>query len=566
VKKLPIGISDYKKIVEEEYSYVDKTLFIQEVIQLGAEVILIPRPRRFGKTSNLSMLRYFFEHSEKNLAYLFQHFAIWKTPYREEQGKYPVIFLSLKRVKNRTWEQAYEGLKLIIMREFERFQFLITACFSEGKKAGYPLLSDTEKMQFQCVLDGSASQTLFTDSLKMITLWLERYYQRKVIVLIDEYDTPIHAAYLHAYYEPMIDFMREWLTEGLKDNPCLQKAVLTGILRIGKESIFSGLNNPGCYTVLEEEFCDKFGLLEEEVMLLLQEHKVSYQIEEIRSWYNGYHIGSCSVYNPWSILECIQKKGEIKPYWVNTSDNELIKDLLIQGHSSVKKDLERLLIGESITKSIHDTIALKNLANDAQTVFGLFLFSGYLTLAKRPVYENGALQCELQIPNREVHALYTSIVTDWMTYITPGHDLPALLNSLTQGDVVTFSAMLRELTMQSMSFYDIMQGEPERVYHAFVLGLLVTLAKTHEVKSNRESGFGRYDICIIPKCSSLLGIVIEFKKVVLEKDLEKGALEALEQIEQRHYAKEIQSRGITKILLLGIAFYGKNLAIKEKVM
>ena len=569
MRKLPTGISDYKEIVEKKYSYIDKTLLIEEVLLLGAKVILIPRPRRFGKTMNLSMLRYFFEKTDQDQSYLFQDYKIWKTEHRKEQGQYPVIFLSLKGIKTSSWEEALKELKLLISSEFEKYQFLLTALFPDplpiGKQKGDPLLSDTEKELFLLILNRRGDASIFKNSLKMLTLWLHRYYQKKTVVLIDEYDTPIHAAYINSFYDPMIEFMRGWLGEGLKDNPYLEKAVLTGILRIAKESIFSGLNNLGCYTVLDEKFCDKFGLLEDEVSSLLQEHGVSHQMAEIRTWYNGYRIGTSSLYNPWSILECIQRNGELRPYWVGTSDNELIKRLLIQGTPSMKQDMEKLLLGEPITKPIDEGTSLKDLHNNPDAVFGLFLFSGYLTLKSKPVYKNKALQCEITIPNKEIQDLYESLITEWITSTIPNRNLPALLQSLTEGNIEVFTELLQMIIINSMSFYDAIENEPERVYHAFVLGLLVALEETHEVKSNRESGFGRYDVCVIPKDRSLLGIVIEFKKVRTEKELKKGALDALHQIEKQNYVAEIRQLGIQKILLLGIAFHGKRISIKELV-
>ncbi|MES2345150.1 MAG: AAA family ATPase, partial [Chlamydiota bacterium] len=396
MKRLALGISDYKEIIESECSYVDKTLFIAEVLESGTKVFLIPRPRRFGKTLNLSMLRYFFEKTEKDHSSLFKDFKIWKTRYREELGKYPVIFLSLKGVKNSTWKESFEGLKSIIVDEFERHSYLLTVSHPhpvpKGKVEGDLLLSPTEQKQFQSILDESGNRTVFKNSLILLTRWLERYHQKKVFIFLDEYDTPIHASYLYGYFDPMIEFMRGWLAAGLKDNSCLEKAVLTGILRVSKESVFSGLNNLGCYTLLDDEFGDKFGFLEEEVVSLLKEHVTPHKIEEIRKWYNGYAIGSHSIYNPWSIIQCIQKKGELRPYWVNTSDNELIKRLIIQGNSLLKTDLERLLLGESIVKPVDEGTVFKNLDHQVDAVFGLFLFSGYLTLAGKPVYKTGALE------------------------------------------------------------------------------------------------------------------------------------------------------------------------------
>lgn len=570
MKQLPTGISDYKKIIEGRYSYVDKTLFIEEVLSLGTEVILIPRPRRFGKTSNLSMLRYFFEKTNQDHSYLFQDFNIWQTEHRNKQGQYPVIFLSLKKIKNDTWDRAYENIKLLISAEFERHQVLLTALSSspslENSEKGEPLLSEVEKAQFKAILDCSANQALFSDSLKKLTLWLNRYTQKKVVVLIDEYDTPIHTAYLHSFYDIMIGFMHEWLGEGLKDNPCLAKAVLTGILRITKESIFSGLNNCISYTVLNEQFCDKFGFLEEEVSSLLKEHNISHQTEEIRAWYNGYRIGTSSLYNPWSILKCIEEKGDLRPYWIGTSDNELIKKLLIQGTPSMKQDMEKLLLGQPVTKPIDEGVSLSDLHNKPDAVFSLFIFSGYLTLTQKPIYKEGTLQCELKIPNKEILDLFKFCINEWMEMSLPSQGLSALLESLTTGNIKLFTELLQTILIKSMSFHDVLIEEPEMVYHAFILGLLVALERSYEVKSNRESGFGRYDVCVIPKDRTKLGIVIEFKKVRTEKELKKGAADALQQIEKQNYITELKNLGIKKIQLLGIAFQGKRLAVKDKLL
>jgi len=400
---------------------------------------------------------------------------------------------------------------------------------------------------------------LLKNSLKMLLLWLHRYHQEKAYVLIDEYDAPIHAAYLLGYYDSMIEFMRGWLTEGLKDSPHLEKGILTGILRIGKESIFSGFNNPACYTVLEDRFSDKFGLLEQEVGSLLKEYQIAGQADEVKNWYNGYKIGSSFLYNPWSILQYVQSGGVLKPYWINTSDNALIHRLLIQASPAFKEEMEKLLQKKSVTKSIQEGMNFKELERQSGALWGLFLFSGYLTLTQVPVFEEGGLRCDLMIPNKEVESLYRSIFQQWLCI---DQTLPPVLESLIRGEVERFSDSLQELIIQTMSYYDIPLQEPEKVYHAFVLGLLVLLDKTYEITSNRESGYGRYDVCLIPKDPSALGIVLEFKKVKENGLLEEAALEALDQMQKRRYAQELTARGIKKILLLGCAFQGKKVFVK----
>ena len=552
-KKLPIGISDYKEIVKGNFSYIDKTLFIEEVMEMGTKVILIPRPRRFGKTINLSMLHYFLEKTEEDHSIFFLKYQIWKTQTREKQGKFPVIFLTLKGIKKGSWEAAYKGLQSLISEEYKRHRYLIDHLHEDDKK------------DFQSIIDKvSDNQDLFENSLKYLIRFLRKHYNEQVIVLIDEYDTPIHDAYLSGYYSPMISFIRNWFSEGLKDNPLLEKAVLTGVLRVSKESVFSGFNNPGCYTVLDEEFSDKFGLKEEEVSSLLKEHEISRPLETIRAWYNGYQIGSSSLYNPWSILQCIQKKGELRPYWVNTSDNELIKKLLIRASSLFKQEMEDLLFNRCITKSIDEATVFKNLENNPDNIWSLFLFSGYLTLNEKPIAKGLYLQCKLKIPNQEVQHLYEGMLNDWLKESSPDHNLSILLESLVTGQISIFSEILQALIINTMSFYDIPADEPERVYHAFVLGLLVTLEGRYEVKSNRESGFGRYDVCLIPKDPLALGIIMEFKKIKETESLEKGADEALEQIEKKQYEQEVRNRGISNILKLGLAFQGKKVFVKEK--
>ena len=565
MKQLPLGVSDYKKIIEGAYSYVDKTLLIQEILTTGAEVALIPRPRRFGKTTNLSMLYYFFTNAEGDNTHLFQNFHIWNPNYldksgqssRNQMGQFPVIFFTLKGIAHSSWEDSYDKFQIIIAEEYTKYQFLLEATTLEQK----PLLSESEKKQFQSILHGEGSKGLFERSLKSLILWLHRYYNKRVIVLIDEYDAPIQTAYLHEYYDKMVEFMRGFLGDGLKDNSLLEKAILTGILRVSKESIFSGFNNPTCYTLLEKKFEDKFGLLEKDVIALLEEHAISYQIDNIRKWYNGYLIGDCSLYNPWSIMQCIENKGELKPYWVNTSENGLIKKLLWTGSDSLKQDVESLLLGHSITKTIQEGLVFSDLESQEDAVWGLFFFSGYLTLSKRANTQKPELS--LKIPNQEVYELYKNIMQNWLREYLPGSNLSTLLQSLITGDVEVFSELFQILIINAMSSHDLHKNTSENIYHAFVLGLLVSLEKTHEVKSNRESGLGRYDVCLIPKQPTNLGIVIEFKKAKKGSPLEEAVEEALLQIENKKYVSELKSRGINRVLALGIAFQGKQILVKE---
>ncbi|MES2200294.1 MAG: AAA family ATPase, partial [Chlamydiota bacterium] len=500
MKKLPIGIDDYKKIIEDGYAYVDKTLFIQEIRERGTELALIPRPRRFGKTINMSMLKYFFEKTENDNSHLFNSYKIWQTRYRELQGKYPVIFFTLKGVKQETWELAFEKFKRLIAEEFERHRYLLDSS----------TLSVDEKESFQLILQKKGHQVDYEMSLKWLIIWLERHHGKRVIVLIDEYDAPIHMAYFHGFYSTVINFMRNWLGDGLKSNTSLEQAVITGILRIAKENIFSDLNHSTNFTLFSEDFGDKFGLLEEEVIALLTDYGLQDKLPKVKEWYNGYHIGPHAVYNPWSILNYIQH-GKLEPYWVGTSGNELIKEQLVQKGVFLKEEFETLLSGEPITKLIDQGLVFASLKNSKEAVWGLLLFSGYLTLAAPPILSDVLYSCQLKIPNQEVQSLFQSMIREFFTDKFPD-TWPDLLKYLTTGDVESFSEEFQALIINIFSVHDIPKKAPERVYHAFVLGLLASLRDSYEIKSNKESGLGRYDVCLFPKDLEKLGIILEFKK------------------------------------------------------
>ncbi len=554
-KKLPIGISDFKRLIDTDCVYIDKTLLIQEVIDKGTSVALIPRMRRFGKTLNLSMLQYFFEKREEDTSYLFKSLNIWKDEkYRKMQGQFPVVFISFKDVKYLTWEETFKSMKELISQEFKRHR-----CLTEGN-----ILFPEEKEDYQKIIRKEADQALLAVSLLRLTEWLHRYYKKTVIVLIDEYDAPAHTAYVGKYYETFITFLRNWLSGGLKDNVHLERGVLTGILRIAKESIFSGLNNISTFTVVHEPFRDKFGLLETEVEKLLEEYGLHSKLPEIRQWYDGYRIGSCEgIYNPWSVLKCIEANSTLAPYWVNTSDNALMKQLITQGSDDLKADIEDLLKGKTIEKTLEEGIIFPDLEKSPNTIWSVLLYSGYLTIDAAPSY---GIPCRLRIPNIEISELYKSVILDWFRKSINENKYKLLLNSLISGDIDTFSQIFREFLLSSVSVFDVSAEESEKIYHAFILGMLIGLKDTYEVKSNRESGLGRYDVMLIPKNPKDLGIIMEFKKISPFKkmDLETAVNSALKQIKDKHYALELQDRGVERILYLGLAFEGKNVLIRHK--
>lgn len=553
-KRLPIGISDYKIIIEEDYLYVDKTLLVEELVGKQTIIALIPRMRRFGKTLNLSMLRYFFEKSDSDTSHLFKSMKIWQNEkMRVLQGQFPVIFLSLKDVKFATWQDTFESLASLVADEYKRHLYLLDA----------KTLVEKEKEIYTSILQEKASPSLLTKSLSYLTEWLHRFHGKRVILLIDEYDTPAHAAYVGGYYNVLIPFLRNWLSSGLKDNKSLERGVLTGILRIAKETIFSGLNNIKTFTILSDDFQDKFGFLESEVNELLQEYGFRDKSDAIRCWYNGYRIGSCQgIYNPWSVLNCLADRGALAPYWVNTSENALMKQLITQAPYNLKADLEVLLNGGSIEKTIEDGVVFTQLEKSSEAIWSLLLFSGYLTIGATPSY---GTPVNLRIPNLEVEELYKSLIVDWFKSI-PETNYHLLLKSLTRGDIDTFSQIFQEFLASSVSVFDTGGDEPEKTYHAFVLGMLIGLRDTYEVKSNRESGYGRYDVMLIPKNPKDLGLVLEFKKVgpYEQTDLEGAVASALKQIEDKNYAQELRDRGISRILLLALAFQGKRVAFLSK--
>jgi len=557
-RRSSISVDDFKKIIEGNYVYVDKTSFIQELWESGVDVSVIPRPRRFGKTLNMSTLRYFFEKSETSNAHLFTNLKIWGIPkFRELQGTFPVIFLTLKGLKNALdWKSALKKMQLVIAEEYSRHDYLLSS----------NSLKPIEKQYFQDVINGTASKEVYANSLKYLSQYLSDFYKKRVIILIDEYDAPLINAHLRNFYDPMISFMQDWLGEGLKGNSYLERSVVTGILRVTKEDLFSTLNNPKIYTVLQDLFADKFGFLEEEVCALLAEYGLTDKLEEIRYWYNGYRIGTKTIYNPWSVINCIDSDGELDPYWINTGNTDLLEPLITKGDASVKSELTKIIAGEESIQEIPEGTTLSALTDDGSSVWNILLYSGYLTLAAPPVKEAGVPKCSLRIPNHEVYCIYKQIIEHWLNKKFTNQNPLKVLRSLVEGDITTFSKLFTDFMLQTMSFHDLAESEPERLYHVIVLSRLAYLFETHELKSNRESGLGRSDILIIPKDTSQLGVVIEIKifDPKEDKNLNSTAARGLKQIEQKKYVQELYSKGINKVLMLCMAFRGKEVTFKHK--
>lgn len=555
LKRIPIGISDFKRLMEGNYYFVDKSMFIKELLDSGAAVTLFPRPRRFGKTLNLSMIRYFFEKTVVSNRHLFAGLKLENYPeYMAHQGQYPIIFLTFKDVKYKTWHLCFSGLKKIIAEEFRRHNYLL-----EGAT-----LDDQQRTMFQLIMAEKADEIEYYTALKTLSGYLFAFHGKKAIILIDEYDAAIHEGFVNDYYNEIITFMRNFLTGGLKDNSSLELSVLTGILRIARESIFSGLNNLIVRTFLNEGFSSQFGLHEEEVSLLLNHFALQHELSTIRQWYDGYQSGPYKLYNPWSIINLIGNKGVIQPYWVNTSENALIKALLKQGSQEMKQDLELIIQKQKITKVINENIIMPDIYLDENAVWNFLLLSGYLTFEnyRSDPQQEGQFLADLKSPNAEVSYLYVSQVQAWFGGKEGSMRLyQEMLKNLVAGSMDDFCDLFELLAQETISAFDVAGTQPEKFYHGLVLGMLTSLRDTHEIKSNRESGWGRYDIMIIPQDKSKPGIIIEFK-TARKESLETTAQNALKQINDRQYETELKMLGIATIIKLGIAFKGKKSLIR----
>lgn len=553
MKLLPLGISDYKQIIDEDYYYIDKTLFVKELMEKGVGATLIPRPRRFGKTLNFSMLRHFFEKTDTDTSYLFVDKAIWNhEKYRKLQGQYPVIFITFKDVKEESWEKAYQNMVSIIAAEFCRHDYLLNH------------IKEYDKHEFERLMKKESSEVSLGLSLGWLTKLLFEYHGKRVFVLIDEYDAPVQTAYLHGYYDKMVGLVRSLLSAALKDNSYLERGVLTGILRTAKEGIFSGLNNLKVCPLNGIFFTDCFGLTESEVKLLLKDQKLSSLFEDVRAWYDGYTFGETKIYNPWSIIQCADNRGALQCYWLNTSDNKLIKRLIARGGQDLKSELELILEDEPIVKQINEGIVFPGIEHNNEAIWSLLLYGGYITYSKQELIE-GMTYCTLKIPNKEIKVLYKQLIEEIFKNSLEAEKIKLLFQSLMSGEVGMFQDLLQEFIINCMSVNDLAEKEIEKSYHLFILGLLVLLSDIYEVKSNRESGLGRYDIMLIPRKPNKPGIIIEFKKIYeyRPETLEEAADKALQQIKEKNYAAELKSRGIRNILCLGIACHGKRILVKE---
>lgn len=556
MKSLPIGISDYVR-AQSEYYYVDKTLLIKDFLDQKPLVSLFTRPRRFGKTLNMDMLRIFFEISEEDTSKYFADKAIWKCgeEYRSHQGKYPVIFLTFKDVIFDTWNATIDKIRGLLQEEYGRHQELVTS----------DKLSKYEKDYFGKILNSTANEVELTSALEKLSKMLATHYGKAPIIIIDEYDTPIQESYSKDFYEEIIGFMRNFFSGAFIDNKNLSYGFLTGILRIAQESIFSGLNNLTVNSVMDEEYDKYFGFTADEVTQMLEYYGVSEKEAELKDWYDGYLFGSEEIYNPWSVINYISKGCIPQSYWVNTGKNEILEDVLKVATDDITERLYSLLQGERVIARIDQNVVYRSLAEDPANIYSLLLVAGYLKTPKKELQADGSYLCEVSIPNREIAAVYKSEILSHLLQIGAITRTTAnkIAESLYANDYKKLQKAIAEYMDKSISFYD---AGTEGFYHGLVLGLIALMDNQYKIKSNRESGDGRYDISLIPREERYPGIIMELK---CKKDLSEDKLagladDALAQIDEMRYDAEMKEDGIDDILKFGIAFSGKKVSVKTK--
>ncbi len=558
-KAIPIGIESYKEMIDRDYYYIDKTRLIVDLLTQKSKVTLFTRPRRFGKTLAQSMLRTFFEEeidadgrAVDNSGY-FSGKKIMEAgaQYTGHMGKYPVIFLSMKSAKQPDFEMAYSRLLTDIVSEFERHAYLL-----EGN-----VLTPAQKKRYNAVLEQSAGMAEVTFSLKFLSDCLEKYHHQKTIILIDEYDVPLENAYFKGFYDQMIDFMRSLLESALKTNDSLQFAVITGCLRISRESIFTRLNNLKINSVLDESYAEYFGFMQDEVDSLLSFYGISQKEDEVKEWYDGYLFGHTEVYNPWSILnyvdDIISHNTEFpKPYWSNTSSNSIIHELVVKADDSTVQEIEHLLMGEAIEKPVHEDITYGDIYQSADNLWNFLFFTGYLRAAGRS-FHSDIIYLKMMIPNREIRYIYNNTIQEWFHKKAETMDFSSLYRAILSGDIESAENFLKKQLRESISFMD----SAEKFYHGFLLGLLGGL-QDYRKESNLESGNGRYDITLIPYDEQQPAVILELKRAKKFTDMENLCLEALRQIDEKKYADALIEEGYPLILKYGICFCKKSCMVK----
>ena len=551
---MPVGVDNFREMVSRDYYFVDKTNFIRELLDNKNKVTLITRPRRFGKTLAMRMLQEFFDINAAGRD-TFKGLNISRAgeKYMQHRGKYPVIFFSLKDIATGNYQDALRDLCGKISDLYAEYGFL----------AESPALNEREKEYFLSVYNIADHEQYGRDkwgkSLKMLTVYLWKHYGVKTILLLDEYDAPIQHAWEDGYYEDMIRFMRQFYSEVLKGNDALEFAVLTGVLRVAKESIFSGLNNLKVCSVLSEDYSDIFGFTGQEVARMAADLQMEDKLPEIREWYDGYSFGGSEIYNPWSVIMYFDAKCKPAPYWVNTSGNGIIKYMLDRLDGRGREDLQSLMDGNTISKQVQEGIIYEEIGSNADDLYTMLLTTGYLKCTSSQDSLLGTYM-DLQIPNLEILRLFTREIAQNFTGYRGVSDITNMMDEMLKGNAVLFEEDLNRILRNSVSYHDAANGES--FYHGMMLGFCVLLKDSHIVESNRESGYGRFDLALIPTDRRYYGVIMEFKRAADEGQLEEKALEALAQIEELSYIAEFQQRQIEKVWKYGIAFCGKKVCLR----
>ncbi|MBE6649616.1 MAG: hypothetical protein E7614_08910 [Ruminococcaceae bacterium] len=548
-KPLPIGVSDFKKAVSDYY-YVDKTLLIRDFIDNKSEVTLFTRPRRFGKTLNMDMLRVFFEKTKEDNSVYFKDKLIWQCgeEYTSYQGKFPVIFLSFKDVKCDSWQKTFDKISKLITLEFIR----------HGELEKSKNLSVYEKELFVRFARGEADEVDYQMSLQYLSIMLNKHYNEKVIIIIDEYDTPIQQGHSCGFYDNIIEFMRGFFSSGLKDGSNLAYGFLTGILRVAKESIFSGLNNIKICSILDKEYSEYFGFTKAEVKELLEYYNASSKYDEVCRWYDGYLFGDTEIFNPWSVINYVSDKCEAKAFWQSTGSNDIIGEIIGSATPDVIENLHKLLNGEKVTTYIDTNVIYPEIQKNPYSIYSFLLIAGYLKVSA--IYSSDmANMYDVSIPNKEISFVYEKEVLDKGDYNSIAI---AIGQAIFKKDAVSLQKTLENFMLNTISFYD---AGSESFYHGMVLGLCAVLSNRYHVKSNGEAGYGRFDIQLMPKAHSVPGFIFEFKHAKTDsEDLESLADEALRQIDLKKYDVSMKAVGVSDIVKIGIAFRGKKAVVKSR--
>lgn len=548
-KSLPIGVSDFK-LATTGYYYVDKTLMIRDFLDKKPMVSLFTRPRRFGKTLNMDMLRVFFEKTNEDTSVYFKDKQIWQCGdyYTKHQGQYPVIFLTFKDVKSMTWEETFQKIRRLISLEFIRHNELETSS----------VLTAYEKGQYHLLAKDSGDEVDCQMGLQLLSLLLHKHYGRECIIIIDEYDTPIQQGHTCNFYPEIVNFMRNFFSGGLKDNPHLAFGFLTGILRVAKESIFSGMNNLKTYSILDDGYSSYFGFTEKEVKDMLQYYGKDDKYNELSEWYDGYRFGNTEIFNPWSVINYISDNCFPKAFWQSTGSNEIIGEIIQTATPEITKDLYKLLCGEKIAAYIDTGVIYPEVQNNPYSIYSFLLVAGYLKVANIYPQSDGNFMCDVAIPNKEITFVYEKEVLNR----TNQNSLAiSISQAIFSKDTQKLQSLLEDFMVKNISSID---GANEGFYHGMMLGLCAILGNRYKIRSNRESGLGRFDIQLMPLAKGMPGFIFEFKHTKDEHtDLSALADSALQQIEAKKYDTELRDNGVNLIISIGIAFRGKSAVVRR---